>query len=149
MTLCILTSILVLLTLSITLCSGAILDNVADLNKLNLKFDFIVVGGETFILPLMSSDAHLKAGRRGVLLPIDFQRIQTIRFWCWKRVSRKISASTPREVLKNHRNADVLDIIVPFFAPRATPNTAVDWNYSTTAQVSQATTILRSYFTLA
>jgi ribulose 1,5-bisphosphate synthetase/thiazole synthase len=30
-----------------TLCSGAILENVADLNALNLTFDFIVVGGGT------------------------------------------------------------------------------------------------------
>ncbi|KAF7374107.1 GMC oxidoreductase [Mycena sanguinolenta] len=32
-------------------------------------------------------------------------------------------------------NADVLNIIVPFYAPRATPDTAQDWNYTTTAQV--------------
>ncbi|KAJ7141401.1 alcohol oxidase [Mycena epipterygia] len=31
-------------------------------------------------------------------------------------------------------NEDVLNIIVPFFAPRATPHTAQDWNYTTTAQ---------------
>ncbi|KAJ6494581.1 alcohol oxidase [Mycena sanguinolenta] len=32
-------------------------------------------------------------------------------------------------------NADVLNIIVPFYAPVATPDTAQDWNYTTTAQV--------------
>ncbi|KAJ7733598.1 aryl-alcohol oxidase precursor [Mycena olivaceomarginata] len=31
-------------------------------------------------------------------------------------------------------NEDVLDIIVPFYASRATPNTPQDWNFSTTAQ---------------
>ncbi|KAJ7242188.1 hypothetical protein B0H12DRAFT_1074375, partial [Mycena haematopus] len=30
-------------------------------------------------------------------------------------------------------NAGVLDIIVPFYAPRATPDTAQDWNYTTTS----------------
>jgi hypothetical protein len=43
------TSILIL-TLGTTLCSSAILENVADLNKLNLKFDFIVVGGKFCLL---------------------------------------------------------------------------------------------------
>jgi hypothetical protein len=38
---------ILLLALAITHHSGAaIIDNVADLNKLNLKVDFIVVGGE-------------------------------------------------------------------------------------------------------
>ncbi|KAJ7693362.1 alcohol oxidase, partial [Mycena rosella] len=31
-------------------------------------------------------------------------------------------------------NQDVLDIIVPFYCTKATPNTAQDWNYTTTAQ---------------
>ncbi|KAJ7739061.1 alcohol oxidase [Mycena maculata] len=33
-------------------------------------------------------------------------------------------------------NADVLDIIVPFFCTRATPDTAQDWNYTTVPQVA-------------
>ncbi|KAJ7451784.1 aryl-alcohol-oxidase from pleurotus Eryingii [Mycena galericulata] len=33
-------------------------------------------------------------------------------------------------------NADVLDIIVPFYCTRATPNTAQDWNYTTSPQVA-------------
>jgi ribulose 1,5-bisphosphate synthetase/thiazole synthase len=37
----------VVLALSTRLCSGVLLDNAADLNKLNLTFDFIVVGGGT------------------------------------------------------------------------------------------------------
>ncbi|KAJ7791482.1 hypothetical protein B0H14DRAFT_2624926 [Mycena olivaceomarginata] len=36
-----------ILTSFTTLSFGAILENVADLNKLNLKFDFIIVGGGT------------------------------------------------------------------------------------------------------
>ncbi|KAJ6589701.1 aryl-alcohol-oxidase from pleurotus Eryingii [Mycena capillaripes] len=32
-------------------------------------------------------------------------------------------------------NADITNIIVPFYAPRATPNTPQDWNYTTTPQV--------------
>jgi hypothetical protein len=39
-------SFILILAFAITLCSSAILENIADLNKLNLKFDFIVVGGE-------------------------------------------------------------------------------------------------------
>ncbi|KAJ6521973.1 alcohol oxidase [Mycena vulgaris] len=36
-----------LLALGITGCGGAIIENATDLNKLNIKFDFIVVGGGT------------------------------------------------------------------------------------------------------
>ncbi|KAK7005869.1 pyranose dehydrogenase [Favolaschia claudopus] len=32
-------------------------------------------------------------------------------------------------------NEDVLDIIVPFYAPRATPNTPQDWNFTTAPQI--------------
>jgi hypothetical protein len=39
-------SSILILALGTTLCSGNILESVADLNKLNLRFDFIVVGGE-------------------------------------------------------------------------------------------------------
>ncbi|KAJ7680733.1 aryl-alcohol oxidase [Mycena polygramma] len=38
---------LILVLCTTTLCSGAIVENVADLINLNLKFDFIVVGGGT------------------------------------------------------------------------------------------------------
>ncbi|KAJ6505290.1 aryl-alcohol oxidase [Mycena sanguinolenta] len=92
------------LALSSTLCSGVMLENVADLNKLNLKYDFIVVGG----------------GTAGAV------------------VANRLSEDPSYNVLvleAGGSNADVLDIIVPFFAPRATPNTAQDWNYTTTPQV--------------
>ncbi|KAF7376521.1 Pyranose dehydrogenase [Mycena sanguinolenta] len=121
MTLWMLSSILILLTLSITLCSGAILDNVADLNKLNLKFDFIVVGGEARLITSRTMLIYLSSrGTAGAV------------------VANRLSENPDNSVLvleAGVSNADVLDIIVPFFAPRATPNTAVDWNYSTTAQV--------------
>ncbi|KAF7341726.1 GMC oxidoreductase [Mycena sanguinolenta] len=92
-----------LLALSTTLCSGALLENVADLTKLNIKFDFIVVGG----------------GTAGAV------------------VANRLSEVSGFNVLvleAGGSNAGVLDIIVPFYAPRATPNTAQDWNYTTTAQ---------------
>jgi hypothetical protein len=38
--------LLTVVSLGSTLCSGAIVENVAALTKLNLKFDFIVVGGD-------------------------------------------------------------------------------------------------------
>jgi hypothetical protein len=38
------------------------------------------------------------------------------------------------EVHREHRNADDLNIIVPFFAPRVMPHTPQDWNYTTTSQ---------------
>ncbi|KAF7376528.1 GMC oxidoreductase [Mycena sanguinolenta] len=100
----ILFSSILILTLGTTLCSGIILDNVADLNKLNLKFDFIVVGG----------------GTAGAV------------------VANRLTENSDNSVLvleAGVSNAGILDIIVPFFSPRAVPNTAVDWNYSTTAQV--------------
>ncbi|KAJ6498864.1 aryl-alcohol-oxidase from pleurotus Eryingii [Mycena sanguinolenta] len=100
----ILLSSVLILTLGTTLCSSIILDNVADLDQLNLKFDFIVVGGGT-------------AG---------------------SVVANRLSENPENSVLvleAGISNAGILDIIVPFFSPRAVPNTAVDWNYSTTAQV--------------
>ncbi|KAJ6494980.1 aryl-alcohol oxidase [Mycena vulgaris] len=93
-----------LLALTVIRCSGAIIDNVADLNKLNIKFDFIVVGGGT-------------AGNA---------------------VANRLSENPNHSVLvleAGGSNADVLDIIVPFFCTQATPNTAQDWNYTTTPQV--------------
>ncbi|KAJ6494966.1 aryl-alcohol-oxidase from pleurotus Eryingii [Mycena vulgaris] len=96
--------ICVLLALGITRCSAALIEGVADLNKLNLTFDFIVVGGGT-------------AGNV---------------------IANRLSENLNHSVLvleAGGSNADVLDIIVPFFCTRATPNTAQDWNYTTTPQV--------------
>ncbi|KAJ7347082.1 alcohol oxidase [Mycena albidolilacea] len=96
-------SFILILAFAITLCSSAILENIADLNKLNFKFDFIVVGGGT-------------AGNV---------------------VANRLSENPNHSVLvleAGGSNANVLNIIVPFFAPRATPDTPQDWNYTTTAQ---------------
>jgi len=59
-------SILVL-TVGTTLCSSVLLDNVEDLNKLNLDFDFIVACDATLALLLLlmrmlSSDIRGTAG---------------------------------------------------------------------------------------
>ncbi|KAJ7282840.1 aryl-alcohol-oxidase from pleurotus Eryingii [Mycena rebaudengoi] len=96
-------SLLTVVALGTTVCSGAIVENVAALTKLNLKFDFIVVGGGT-------------AGNV---------------------VANRLSENKDNSVLvleAGGSNANVLDIIVPFYVTRATPNTAQDWNYTTTPQ---------------
>ncbi|KAJ7873842.1 alcohol oxidase [Mycena olivaceomarginata] len=94
---------ILILTVGTTLCSSAILENVADLNRLQLKFDFIVVGGGT-------------AGNV---------------------VANRLSENPNHSVLVLEAggiNADDLNIIVPFFAPRVMPHTPQDWNYTTTSQ---------------
>ncbi|KAJ7878671.1 aryl-alcohol oxidase precursor [Mycena leptocephala] len=96
-------SSLLLLTLGIARCSGAILESTTDLDQLNLEFDFIVVGGGT-------------AGNV---------------------VANRLSENPDHSVLvleAGGSNADVLDIIVPFYCSRATPNTPQDWNFTTTPQ---------------
>ncbi|KAJ7020245.1 alcohol oxidase [Mycena alexandri] len=82
---------------------AAIIEDVADLVKLKLDFDFIVVGGGT-------------AGNV---------------------IANRLSENPNYSVLvleAGGSNAGVLDIIVPFFCPLATPNTPQDWNYTTTPQ---------------
>ncbi|KAJ6551249.1 alcohol oxidase [Mycena capillaripes] len=98
-------SALGILALGTTLCSCAMYENVKDLHKLNLQYDFIVVGGGT-------------AGNT---------------------VANRLSENPNHSVLlleAGGSNANVLNITVPFYAPRAAPNTAVDWNSSTTPQAA-------------
>ncbi|KAJ7871788.1 aryl-alcohol-oxidase from pleurotus Eryingii [Mycena leptocephala] len=52
-------------------------------------------------------------------------------------VANRLSEDPDRSVLvleAGGSNANVLDIIVPFYGPRATPNTPQDWNFTTTPQ---------------
>ncbi|KAJ7693420.1 aryl-alcohol-oxidase from pleurotus Eryingii [Mycena rosella] len=96
---------LFVLALSITLSSAILIENVADLTKLKLTFDFIVVGGGT-------------AGNV---------------------IANRLSENPSNKVLvleAGGSDANVLNVEVPFFAPRATPYTPQDWNYTTTAQTA-------------
>ncbi|KAJ6594327.1 aryl-alcohol-oxidase from pleurotus Eryingii [Mycena capillaripes] len=92
-----------LLAVQTTLCWAALYENVADLTRLELKFDFIIVGGGT-------------AGNV---------------------IANRLSENLNHSILvleAGGSNAGVLDIIVPFYCTRATPNTPQDWNYTTTPQ---------------
>ncbi|KAJ7878659.1 aryl alcohol oxidase [Mycena leptocephala] len=98
-------SSLLVLALGIQLCTGIILDDIVDLERLKLKFDFIIVGGGT-------------AG---------------------SVIANRLSENPNYSILvleAGGSNADVLNVMVPFFCPRATPNTPQDWNYTTTPQVA-------------
>ncbi|KAJ7908751.1 alcohol oxidase [Mycena leptocephala] len=98
-------SSLLVLALGISLCTGIILDDIVDLERLNLKFDFIIVGGGT-------------AG---------------------SVIANRLSENPNYSILvleAGGPNADVLNVMVPFFCPRATPNTPQDWNYTTTPQAA-------------
>ncbi|KAF8199805.1 aryl-alcohol oxidase precursor [Mycena galopus ATCC 62051] len=89
--------------LEIPLCWGALYENAADLTKLDVQFDFIVVGGGT-------------AGNV---------------------VANRLTENPNHSVLvleAGGSNDNVLDIMVPFYCTRATPDTPQDWNYSTTVQ---------------
>ncbi|KAJ7049724.1 aryl-alcohol-oxidase from pleurotus Eryingii [Mycena amicta] len=83
---------------------AAIWETVADLEKLNTKFDFIVVGGGT-------------AGNV---------------------VANRLSENPTHSVLvleAGGSNAGILAIEAPLLCITATPDTAQDWNYTTTPQV--------------
>ncbi|KAJ6492646.1 hypothetical protein DFH09DRAFT_1377036 [Mycena vulgaris] len=103
------TSIL-LLALTIARCPGFIIDDVADLNKLNLKFDFIFPAE----MLIVTAAAGATAGNV---------------------IANRLSDNPNYSVLfleAGGLNADVLDIIIPFYCVPVTPNTAQDWNYTTT-----------------
>ncbi|KAJ7163548.1 alcohol oxidase [Mycena crocata] len=96
-----------LITLALFVASSwaAIFEDISDLTKLNLEFDFIVVGGGT-------------AGNV---------------------IANRLSENPDHSVLvleAGGSNADVLNLIVPFFAPRTAPNTPQDWNFTTTPQAN-------------
>ncbi|KAJ7159444.1 alcohol oxidase [Mycena filopes] len=80
-----------------------IIENVADLTKLNINYDFIVVGG----------------GTAGAV------------------IANRLTENSNFQVLVLEAGGvanGVLNIDVPFFCPLATPDTAQDWNYTTTPQ---------------
>ncbi|KAJ7693421.1 alcohol oxidase [Mycena rosella] len=98
-------SSILLLALGVSGCSGIILQNIADLTKLKLSFDFIIVGGGT-------------AGNV---------------------IANRLSECPDHSVLvleAGGSDDNVLNIQMPFFAPRATPGTPQDWNYTTTPQTA-------------
>ncbi|KAJ7130849.1 alcohol oxidase [Mycena crocata] len=98
-------SLLTTLALSIASSWAAIFEDISDLTKLNLEFDFIVIGGGT-------------AGNV---------------------IANRLSENPDYSVLvleAGGPDVDVLNLIIPFFAPRAVPNTQQDWNFTTLPQAN-------------
>ncbi|KAJ7659160.1 alcohol oxidase [Mycena polygramma] len=96
-------STIVCIVFATTVSLAAVFENVANLNQLNLQFDFIVVGGGT-------------AGNV---------------------VANRLSENPRFSVLvleAGGSNANVLNIIVPFYSSRAEGDNPQDWNYTTTPQ---------------
>ncbi|KAJ7436219.1 alcohol oxidase [Mycena latifolia] len=100
---CKLGRIWIALGLTVTGTFASIIHQATDVSSLNLKFDFIVVGGGT-------------AGNV---------------------IANRLTENEHHSVLvleAGGSDQNILNIEVPFFCIRATPNTAQDWNYTTTAQ---------------
>ncbi|KAJ6521976.1 hypothetical protein DFH09DRAFT_1424395 [Mycena vulgaris] len=89
---------LFIFALGLTRCSGAIIENVADLNKSNLKFDFIVVGG----------------GTAGNVIANRLSENPQHSVVVWKQADRNASAViAPHRITHfGDRNANILNIIL-------------------------------------
>ncbi|KAJ7745462.1 hypothetical protein DFH07DRAFT_748966 [Mycena maculata] len=97
---------------------ASIINQATDLAALNLAFDFIVVGGKSLPSEAKSSTNSFlfQGGTAGNVI-----------------VNRS-TEDKDSSVLVISMASHTLNIIVPFFCTRATPDSPGDWNYITTPQ---------------
>jgi hypothetical protein len=102
------------------------------LEKLNMQFDFIVVGGTVLLHWLPPQKLTVQGGVQAISSRTASPRILTPMCWCWTPAGHaSLAAWDNGENSPRHRDED---IFFPFYCTVVISNTPQDWNYTTTLQ---------------
>lgn len=119
---------------AIQACKAEIVESFHELHS--TEFDFVIIGGK-HPQPLLNCLADKKNAPQveplGTLLRIGLRRIRVQKFSSWRRGARKYNQCFVHTdcCLICLRPNGVLNLTVPYYCLRATPNTPNDWNYTT------------------